>query len=1235
MKKFLHSLALCFLLCIQGIRAQELNDAFHSCHTKEVNDLQLKNNPNSLKEYNAFNLFSKEYAKKLKTKKIAANTTYIIPVVFHVYGTSFNGKTVTLEKIKDALLRLNEDFQGLNDDFNTVEPFFQARRGTLNIEFRLAQIDPNGHCTTGVIFKNKKDGYGRSSGYNDQIKADAWDNYKYMNVYIQNELYADGRKNESGVCWYPNSSMSDNGLARCVYNGAYLGTNTDKEFASVLTHEFGHFLNLIHTFDGGCTGTDEVEDTPIEDGTNSLACTPGTNCNGVKVNIENYMGYNAAKGCSKMFTQGQVDRMLAALQHPTRKTLWAAQNLIDTGITMAESSLTADTDSFKEDVTNNGTFSGSSKITLHGTTFTKSTGTLTSGVDFTANLPAGLTAIITINTITQATLTFSGKATNHSVSNDTYRGITFLDSAITGGMSGMHCDGLSWNFNFRDPYGIFFVDIDDPSITQTSSWQQFSIEKGDFPAYGVWKYNGNYLKVETYGKRLVTNVGTKNITPLGFNTAINASSNFTAPGAFPGQLDISNPTYTSWNGKTDYFGFEYTIEGEICYGWFKAVVNADGSGYRIVEYAYNTQPGATIYSGMVDKIIVDVSQDTLSETSINDGSITQVSSFKLITNNGTFTKSSGELTLGTDYTIKGIPPGMTAKLNVISNTEVQLVFAGKATNHSKSNDTSVTVTFLDPAITGGVNGLSSSDVNIEINFKDPYRIVYVKGLNYTANATNVWNAFNITADADNSAYGVFVDKGDLKLETYTKSIVCEGSSLNITLIGANQRIDGSNNFVVGGDYPNLHNLRDANYKTWDGKTGYIGFRYAKDGFYHYGYFVATVSADGLSYKITEYAYNEELDGSITTPAQPGSVKMTNTPTVITEDKLTNNGTFSTTIAVQLTTNGGTFTKSSGNLVEGTDFTVTGLPVGLTASINIVNNTTAQVSYVGKATANEVANASTAIVTFLDAAITGGVAVLENKSFTTDFTFVNVYNVVKIDLPNPIIVSASNPSGSFRITADVDANDTEFNLFYAADGLKFLTNKGLVSELGTSKISYVGTSQEIGGTNNWNPSGTAVISNSSYNSWNGKTGFIGFRFAKNGLTYYGYFEAAVSADGQSYAIIKYAYNTEPGVSITTASTVDAFNFPLPTLNTIDFGAKVTYTNYPNPFNEVINISSSSFLGKKVDVLIYNDLGQNVFAKSYDKANDIISIDGSNFVTGFYFLKVTVDSKDQVVKKIIKN
>ncbi|WP_185966000.1 zinc-dependent metalloprotease [Flavobacterium sp. ZT3R18] len=1345
MKNFLLSLVLCCLWSIQGIRAQDLIDPSHSCRTKEVNDLQLKRNPKSLKERDAFNLFSKEYAKKLKTQKSAATTTYIIPVVFHVYGTSFNGKTVTLEKIKTALMHLNEDFQGLNDDYNTVEPFFQARRATLNIEFRLAQKDPNGGCTTGVVFEGKKNGYGGiSESVEKQIAADAWDNYKYMNVYIQNDLYADGATNNSGVCWYPNTDMSDNGLARCVYNGYYLGENTNKEFASVLTHEFGHFLNLIHTFDGGCTGTDEVDDTPIEDGTHSLACTPGTNCTGDKVNIENYMGYNAAKGCSKMYTQGQVARMLAALQHPARKTLWSAQNIIATGVDATGSSLTANSTKFKEDAANNGAIAGSSIVTLTGKTFSKSAGTLTAGVDFTATLPAGLTAVVTLNSNTQATITITGTATSHLSANNTNVGITFLAPSITDGVSGMLCNGLNWNLIFRDAYGIFFVDIEDKTVSATATWKNVNTEIGDDKLYGAWQYATNHLKFETYGKRLVTNTGTSNITPLGFNTAINASSNFVAPGAYPGQLDIRTPTFTTWDGKTDYFGFEYLIDGEKCYGWFKAVVAANGSGYSITEYGYNTKPGATIYTGMTDKIALSVSPTALSEAAVNDGSITQISSFKLTTNNGTFTKSTGTLILGTDYTITGVPAGLTAKLNVVNNVEVQLVFTGKATNHLKNNSTSVAVAFLNPAITGGIATLSSTGATIAIKFNDPYGIVHVKDVNLSVDAANTWNFLRITADADNQDYGLFVDKGDLKLETYTKSIVCEGSSLNITLIGANQIINGSKNFVAGGDYPNEHLLRGANYKVWDGKIGYIGFKFTIGGQPCYGWYKVKVNAKGTGYTLLEYAYNTEPNASITTEDIPAdlTVHLANTPDVINEDLLSNDGSFSTKIDIQLTTNGGTFTKSTGNLVSGTDFTITGLPAGLTAAVAVIDNKTLQLSYTGKATANELANGTTATITFLDPAITGGAAVLDANYFTTKFVFMNAYKIVYVDFPAPLTVSASSTWTPFNITATAD--NTAYGLYFDGSNLKLETyEKDVVCKSGSNDISLIGNGAKIDETNNWNGTRVPTVRSSSYTVWDGKTGYIGFKYTKSGFSHYGYFEVKVSADGQSYSIAKYAYNTAPQASITTPAQLGSVKmtntpaviaedgltndgtfsttiavqlttnggtftkssgnlvagtdftitglpagltanisltnnttavvsytgkatvkdiatatitfldaaitggtavlenksftteFTFSTLNTTDFETTVSYTNYPNPFNETINISSSSFSGKKVEVLIYNNLGQNLFTKSYDKGNDTIAINGSNFGTGFYFLKVIVDSKVQVIKKIMKN
>ena len=320
-------LLISFVLLVQ-IAFSQGNDALINCNTSEANAVYFDNNPTAYQRYKEFNENAKRY-KSISSKSLL--DPYVIPVVFHVYGTNFNGKTVDDDLIEQAIADLNKDFQGLNDDFNTVNGMFTNIRGQIGITFKLAQKDPNGNVTTGIIYYPNNSGYGNGSSRDAQISATAWDNYKYMNVYIQNDLYNDGVTNNSGVAWYPDTDMSDNNLARVVYNGAYLATNTDKEFASVLTHEFGHWLNLIHTFEGGCNGTDLVDDTPKENGLHNVKCSPGTNCDGDYVNYENYMGYNGT-GCYKMFTLGQVDRMIAALDHPARQPLWQEQNLFDTGL---------------------------------------------------------------------------------------------------------------------------------------------------------------------------------------------------------------------------------------------------------------------------------------------------------------------------------------------------------------------------------------------------------------------------------------------------------------------------------------------------------------------------------------------------------------------------------------------------------------------------------------------------------------------------------------------------------------------------------------------------------------------------------------------------------------------------------------------------------------------------------------------------------------------------------------
>ncbi|CAL2084200.1 M43 family zinc metalloprotease [Tenacibaculum sp. 190524A02b] len=594
-----------FLICISVLITQKMySQKEKACQAHIYNELFFKDNPLARNEYINFN--KKQNNLSLQQKLNNNKATYIIPVVFHVYGKMQNGKTVTVQKIEKALEKLNEDFQGKNDDFNDVDPLFSPIKSSLNIEFRLAKKDPNGKCTSGVVFYNEKFGYGNTdSATENQISADSWNNYKYMNVYIQGDLHNNGVKNNSGIAWYPSTLMSNAGTARVVYNGQYLYDNTDSEFASSLTHEFGHWLNLIHTFEGGCNSAtnDGVSDTPAENSASLDAngCSPSKNCKGEYINYENYMGYNGAKfKCYKMFTQGQVNRMVTALGHPARRPLWSAQNLIDTGVDDSVASLSINDNLFKEELSNNGSVNTQNTITIKNASFKTSSGTLTLGVDYNLNLPSGLSSSIEITSSTTADITISGTTSNHNESNNQDITISFNDSAFENN-NGLICTSILGKLEFYNPYEVIYENIADASAGPTQSWNKFYLSKIDGDnAYGTWVYQSGHLKIETYKKMLVSEPNSRNITLLQNNELISSSSNFALPGSDPSASDllaIRNNSYKNWDGKTGYIGFKATHKGNIVHGWMRASVSSDGKTVTVYDYAFSTEPNGSIRAG--------------------------------------------------------------------------------------------------------------------------------------------------------------------------------------------------------------------------------------------------------------------------------------------------------------------------------------------------------------------------------------------------------------------------------------------------------------------------------------------------------------------------------------------------------------------------------------------------------------------------------------------------------------
>ncbi len=217
-----------------------------------------------------------------------------IPVVFHVvYANST--QNISDARIQSQLAQLNADYARLNSDASSTPSIFTGVAANTEVQFCLAQRDPNGAATTGIVRKSTttasftdNDGVKYSSSGGDN----AWPAASYLNIWTCN--LGGGLL---GYAQFPGGAAATDGvvvLYSSVGGFSSPGTATPYHLGRTLTHEVGHWLNLRHIWGDATCGSDLVSDTPTHNTANYGCPTYPHNstCTGTPVEMtSNYMDY--------------------------------------------------------------------------------------------------------------------------------------------------------------------------------------------------------------------------------------------------------------------------------------------------------------------------------------------------------------------------------------------------------------------------------------------------------------------------------------------------------------------------------------------------------------------------------------------------------------------------------------------------------------------------------------------------------------------------------------------------------------------------------------------------------------------------------------------------------------------------------------------------------------------------------------------------------------------------------
>lgn len=239
-----------------------------------------------------------------------------IPTVVHVLWNDSTAN-VSEAEVLAILQHVNEDYRRLNGDTTQTPEYYSHLAADMEIEFVLADEDPFGMPTDGIIFY-----YTDSLMFHNDFHhmknsntggADPWNPCGYFNFWIAPKLIQEAEIGDPSFSTKPWEYSEFDG----VVTDHYVAELSMNVHLSRYTRLFGYYLGLldisVEPFDS-CFDADSVSDTPFSKWNSiynpTMQCLFHYNtCGNVNPDMNmNYMAHPEVHDCVNMFTLGQKIR---------------------------------------------------------------------------------------------------------------------------------------------------------------------------------------------------------------------------------------------------------------------------------------------------------------------------------------------------------------------------------------------------------------------------------------------------------------------------------------------------------------------------------------------------------------------------------------------------------------------------------------------------------------------------------------------------------------------------------------------------------------------------------------------------------------------------------------------------------------------------------------------------------------------------------------------------------------